>query len=108
MGRRRPPGRWARKAPRRRAPRHGAPRQAADNELLGWGLFSATVCALCLGLAGAGWLLAAGVGALVALVFGVVWAASVVGGQRPRGTTAEHAAATATRERREPVDVHDL
>jgi hypothetical protein len=49
-------------------------------ELLGWAAFTAPACAVALGFFGVGWLLAIGVGLLIAAVFAVVWAASLVAG----------------------------
>jgi hypothetical protein len=90
--------------------RHGAPRRAADVdlELLGWGVFVSGIGLLSLGFAGVGWAVAVAVGTLVALVFGVVWAASATA----RTTTAQadvaDVPAPAVESRRQPVDVSDL
>ncbi len=90
--------------------RHGAPRRAAgvDRELLGWGLFAAPAGALCLGFAGAGWLVAAAVATLVILVFGVVWVASVAADQRQDAEPSGAASGAADQGRPEMIDVRDL
>ncbi len=53
-------------------------RSAGNVELLGWAAFTAPACAVALVFFGVGWLVAIGVGLLIAAVFAVVWAASVV------------------------------
>ena len=63
----------------RHASAQSRPARAAGNpELLGWAAFMAPMCVVALGLAGVGWLVAVGVGALVAGALVVVWVASAL------------------------------
>jgi len=62
-------------------------RSAGNVELLGWAAFAAPACAVALGFFGVGWLLSVGVGVLIAAVFAVVWAASLVAGPGPAPST---------------------
>jgi hypothetical protein len=56
-------------------------------ELLGWGAFTAPACAVALGFFSVGWVLSIAVGLLIAAVFAVVWAASMVAGPGPAPST---------------------
>lgn len=64
--------------------RHAGPTAhgSSSRELLGWGAFAVPLAVGVLVLAGAGWPTAAGVGALGAMAFAVVWAVGVLSGSR--------------------------